>query len=217
MGDDYEEPNQWRTSTVGGARGRVHGAADDGAGRDDRERRVALDAARPRLLAGQPGVGAGRVHDRVRQLPAAGRTPGRPARAQADVPHRRGDVHAGFGGVWAGERSARADRGPVRPGTGRRDRVGGGAGPARHRVSAAVRAGDRDERVHVHPRRRRLARAARRRRAHAVGRLALDLLHQRADRDRDLRARIGADQRDRAPRARARASTWPARCWSRRR
>ena len=72
------------------------------------------------------------------------------------------------------------------------------------RVSAAVGAGDRDERVHVHPRRRRFARAARRRRAHAVGRLALDLLHQRADRDRDLRARIGADQRDRAPRARAR-------------
>ena len=127
----------------------------------------------------------------------------------------RGDVHAGFGGVWDGGRSARVDRGAVRPGTGRRSGLGGGAGVAGHGLSAAVGAGDRDERVHVHPRRRRFARAARRWRAHADGRLALDLLHQRADRDRDLRARIGADQRDRASRTWTRRSTWSARCWSR--
>ena len=187
---------------MGRARRGVHGSADDGARRDDRERRAALDAARPWLLAGEPGVGDRCLPDRVRQLPAAGGTARRPTRPQADVPHRAGRVHARLGGVRDRRRSGRIDRGPVHPGARWRPRIGGGAGPADHGVSEAVGPRDRDERVHVHRLERRIDRPARRRRAHAVAELALDLLHQRADRDRDVRARKGADQRDRAHRRR---------------
>ena len=189
---------------MGRARGRLHGPADDGARRDDRERRAALDAARPRLLAGQPGLGDRRLHDRVRQLPPAGGTARRPARPQADVPDRPGRVHARVGGVRRGRQPGLADRRALRPGSRRRGGLGGGAGAAGHRVLRAARARDRDERLHLHHCQRRLDRAARRRRPHPGGQLALDLLHQRPDRHPDLRPRAVPDQRDHSDRPR----TW---------
>src|SRR6266498_112975 len=67
----------------------VHGCP----GHRDRERRVALDQARPRLLPGEPPVGDQRLRTRLRRLPPARRTGGRPARAPAHLPGRRGRVH----------------------------------------------------------------------------------------------------------------------------
>ena len=200
---------------MGCAGRRLPRPADDGARRDDRERRAALDAARSRLLPGQPGLGHRRLHDRVRQLPAAGGPPRRPPRPQTDVLDRAGDLHGRLGGVRHRRQPGGSDRRPVRSGSRRRGGVGCGAGAAGDRVPEAVRARDRDERLYVHRLERRLDRAARRRRAHAGRQLALDLLHQRADRDHRVHARTRADHRDRASGRRPAASTCSVRCWSR--
>ena len=67
----------------------VHGRP----GHRDRERRAAVDPGRSRVLAGEPAVGDQRVRARLRRLPAPRRAGGRPARAQAHLPRRRGRVH----------------------------------------------------------------------------------------------------------------------------
>ena len=59
-----------------------------------------------------------------------------------------------------------------------------------------------------------LDRPARRRRAHRGDQLALDLLHQRPDRDRDRAARAAPGRGPAPGSASARAPTSPARCWS---
>ncbi len=76
----------------------------------------------------------------------------------------------------------------------------------------AARAGQGDGPVRVRVGRRRLDRAARGRRAHAVARLALDLLRERADRRDRIRVRLGADRGERGHRPRPAASTCSARC-----
>src|SRR6266545_7588384 len=55
-------------------RGAIHGRP----GHRDRERRVALDQGRPRVLAGEPAVGDQRVRARLRRLSAPWREGGRP-------------------------------------------------------------------------------------------------------------------------------------------
>ena len=77
-----------------------------------------------------------------------------------------------------------ARRRALRAGRRRRDDLGGRARDDRDDVPRAARAGQGDRRVRLRRLGRRLGRAARRRRADAGDRLALDLLHQRADRSR---------------------------------
>src|SRR5256886_14561730 len=59
--------------------------SDDRRGHDHRERRAAVDPARPRLLAGRPGLGRQCLSDRLRRSPAAGRTARRLYRPQAPL------------------------------------------------------------------------------------------------------------------------------------
>ena len=78
-----------------------------------------------------------------------------------------------------------ADRRPLRPGRRRRADLGGDPGDDRDDVPRAARAGESDRRLRLRRLRRRLDRPARRRRPDRGDQLALDLLHQHADRDRD--------------------------------
>ena len=156
--------------------------ADDGPGRDHRQRRAAVDPARTALHAGQPHVGDRRLPDHLRRLPAAGRQVRRPGRPQEGVPQRARPVRGGLDPVRPGGQPGDADRRPPAPGGRRRGRLERDPRDHRHRVPGEGRAGQGDGHVRVRLRRRRLDRPARRRRAHAVAELALDLLRQRADR-----------------------------------
>ena len=170
-------------------RGRLPGAAHDRPRHDDRQRRAAGDPARPALHPGQPHLGHQRLPDHVRQLPAARRSTRRPARAQARLPRRHRRIHRRFGALRRWPRPGIPDRGALHPGLGRR---AVGLGDPRHRrdrVPGGERARQGDERLRVRGRRRRLARPARRRRAHAGPELALDLLRQPPDRHHHVRAR----------------------------
>ncbi len=178
----------------------VPGPADDGARRDDRERRAAVDPARTALLAGEPHVGDQRLPGDVRRLPAARRQDGRPGRSQESVPDGPRDVHGGVGAVRARAGSDDADRGAHSPGSRRRGRLERDPRDHRHRVPGRGRAGEGDGHVRLRLRGRRLGRAARRRRADAVARLALDLLRQRADRRVRVRVRLAADRGERGNR-----------------
>src|SRR6266550_9244466 len=66
----------YRTTEMAGAgaseRGPVHGCP----GHCDRERRLALDQDRPRVLPGEPPVGDQRLRPLLRRLPAPGRAGG---------------------------------------------------------------------------------------------------------------------------------------------
>src|SRR2546427_792833 len=99
-------------------RGPVHGRP----GHRDRERRVALDQDRPRVLPGEPPVGDQRLRPLLRRLPAPGRAGGRSTRSAAALPRRHRPVHpllvAGGPGLVGGV----ADRGALVPGA----RRGGG-------------------------------------------------------------------------------------------
>ena len=195
---------QARAPPLDRARRAVPRPADDGPRRDDRERRAALHPARPALLPGQPHVGDRRLPDHLRRLPAARRPGRRPDRAQARVPDRARPVHRRVGAVRDRQQPGAADRRPPAAGSRRRGRLERDPGDHRDRVPGQGRAGQGDGPVRVRVRRRRLDRPARRRRADAVARLALDLLRQRADRRARVPARIGADRGERGHRPRRR-------------
>ena len=178
-----------RSAPLACARGCLLGAADDRARHDDRERRPAIDPARARLQPGNPHLGHQRIPRHVRELPAPRRPARRSLRPQARVPRRRGRVHRRLSALRSGTRPGRLDRRPLHPGHRRRDAGVGDPRDHRHRVPAARRPGPRDERVRVRGGRGRIARTARRRRAHPGAQLALDLLRQPADRGDDHRPR----------------------------
>ena len=163
-----------------------------------------VDPARTALHAGQPHVGDRRLPDHVRRLPAAGRQVRRPGGPQEGLPQRARAVRGGVDPVRAGRQPGDADRRPPDPGDRRRDRLERDPGDHRHRVPGAGRAGQGDGHVRVRVRRRRLDRPARRRGAHAVAELALDLLRQRADRRGRAAARLDADRGERGHRSRGR-------------
>ena len=77
---------------------------------------------------------------------------------------------------------------PLRPGRRRRDDLRRDPRHDRHDVPRAAGAGEGDRRLRLRRLRRRLGRAARRRRADPVDQLALDLLRQHPDRDRHRRS-----------------------------
>ena len=169
-------------------RGAVRGHADDRARRDDRERRAALDPGRPRLQPEQPRLDRQRLHDRLRWTAAAGRAPRRPDRPAQGLPHRPRRVHGRLGRVRRRARPGRADRRALRAGRRRRADLRRDPRHDRDDVPGAPGAGQGDRRLRLRRLRRRLDRPAGRRRADRGHLLALDLLHQPADRHRDRRA-----------------------------
>ena len=192
--DPHAMAHRRRTPPLGRAGRRMPRTADGGARRDDRERRAAADAVRAALLPGEPHLGDRRLHDRVRLLPAAGGPDRRPRRPQARVPRRARAVRRRLRRLRAGAGPDDADRGALRAGPRRRGRLRRDPRADRHRVPRAPGARDGDERLHLHRLQRRLDRAARRRLADRGARLALDLLHQPADRPRGVPARARADR-----------------------
>ncbi|CAA9230769.1 MAG: Uncharacterized MFS-type transporter, partial [uncultured Corynebacteriales bacterium] len=162
---------------------RVHGAA----GRQHRERRAAQHRRRHRRRRQRAAVGGQRVRAGLRPGPGGRRPDRRRPRPAPGAADRAGGVRAGQRGVRAGAGPADADRRPV--GAGSRRRPGH---PAELRADPEpvprrgarpgvrpVRRGDRDQHRD---------RSAARRAAHpgrrGRGRLAVDLLRQRADRHR---------------------------------
>ena len=114
----------------------------------------------------------------------------------------------------AGAEPGDADRRALRPGRRRRDDLGGDPRDDRDDVPGAARAGEGDRRLQLRRVGRRLDRPARRRRAHAGDRLALDLLRQRADRrSRPALLALRLVERDGASASR-RARTSSAPRWS---
>ena len=175
----------------------VHGRAR----RDGRERRAAVDPARPRLLAGRPAVGDQRLHARVRRLPAARRPRRRPRSAASGCSSR----------AWSSSRSPRCSTGSRRS-AGMLIAARGAAGP-RRRARLPRRAVDHHDDVrrgrgaHEGARRlerdrgrRRRLRPAARRHPHRPAVVGVDLLRQRADRHRRGRcSRCATCPESRAP------------------
>ncbi len=176
--------------------------ADDRSRRHDRERGTPLDPGRPGLFSQQPGLGGQRLPDRVRRPAAARRTRRRSDRAAAHLPRRPRDLHRRFTAVRAGADAGDADHRALHPGRRRRADLRRDPRHDRDDVPRAARAGQGPRRVRVRRLRRRLARPVRRRRADRRHQLALDLLHQPADRPRHRPARAAADRLQAGPRAR---------------
>ena len=162
----------------------VHGRAR----RRDRERRAAVDPDRPRVLAGEPAVGAERLRARVRRLPPARRTRRRPPRPPARPDRRRGAVHARARCSAGSPGATSADRVPRAPGARRRDRLARSALDHLGHVRRGPRAQHRPRRLGRRRRLRRGRRRAARRRPHRPAQLGVDLLRQRAGRHRGRRA-----------------------------
>src|SRR5205809_5737036 len=117
----------YRTTEMAGAgaaeRGPVHGRP----GHRDRERRLALDQDRPRVLPGEPPVGDQRLRPLLRRLPAPGRAGGRSARSAAALPRRHRPVHALLAAGGPSLVGGVADRGALVPGARRGGDLPGGA------------------------------------------------------------------------------------------
>ena len=109
-------------------------AADDRARCDHRERRAAVDPARPPLHPGEPDLGRQRLPRHVREPPPAGGPARRSGRPQARLPGRRYDFHAGLAALRHRPQLGSTDRRTPSPG-GRGGRTGvGDPRDHRHRV-----------------------------------------------------------------------------------
>ena len=173
-----------RPQPLAGALRALRRHADDRARRDDRERRAALDPGRPRLLAEQPRLGRQRLPDRLRRPAAARRPHRRPDRPAPHLPDRPRRLHRRLAAVRGRPDAGDADRRALRPGRRRRADLGRDPRDDRDDVPRAARAGEGDRRLRLRRLRRRLDRPAGRRRPDRGDQLALDLLHQPADRHR---------------------------------
>ena len=174
----------------------VHGRARF----DDRQRCPARHPGVAALQPGRPHVGRQRLSRHVRQLHARRRSLRRPRRSPPRVPVGRRAVHARLRRVRPVQQSGAADRRPLRPGDRRRGRLLGHDRADRQRVPGCGRSREGDERLHVRGRRRWVGWAAARWADDRVAELALDLLHQPADRDRDAAARPRLHRRERGAR-----------------
>ena len=183
---------------------------DDRAGRDDRERRPAVDPRRPRLLGDLARVGGQRLPADLRRLPAAGRPARRPLRPEADVPDRHRPLHRRVGRVRPVGHPGAARRLAGGAGARRRAGVRGGALAAHDAVHGARRPGQGDGHLRLRALGRRRGRRAARRRADRPPELALDLPRQRPGRRPGLPAVAAPAPVHAAPRPRAAASTSPA-------
>ncbi|CAA9474199.1 MAG: Uncharacterized MFS-type transporter, partial [uncultured Solirubrobacteraceae bacterium] len=178
----------------------LRGDADDRPRRHHRERRAPLDPGRPGLLDLEPRVGGQRVSDRVRR-PAPARGPARrPRRPPPRVPRRPRRLQRRLAALRARPDPGDADRRPLPAGRRRRDDLRGDPGDDRDDVPRAAGAGEGHRRLRVRRLGRRRGGPARRRRAHPVDQLALDLLREPPDRHRDGRLRAAADRARRGDR-----------------
>ena len=162
----------------------VRGLPDDRPRHDGGQRRAARDPGGPRLQPVRPRVGRQRLPDRLRRSPAALRAPRRPPGAQGrlhggygDLPHRLARLRLRAEPGGPGRRA-------VHPGRRRRAHLGGDPGDDRDDVPGAEGAGEGARRLRVRRFGRRLDRPPGRRRPDRGHQLALDLLHQPADRHR---------------------------------
>ena len=206
-GADYYRP-QPLDSAVRPLRGRT----DDRARRHGRERRPAVRAGRPRLLAVEPRLGRERVPDRVRRAAPAGRPARRPAGPQAHLHDRPRRVHRSVTAVRSRADTGDAGRCALHPGHRRRDDLRRGTRNDRHDVSRAARTGQGDRRIRVCRLRRWVGRAAGGRHPDGVDQLALDLLREHPDRRCDRptgAAPAGARRGHRLRRGRRRARRHP--------
>ena len=158
-----------------------------------------------------PAVGRQRLHARVRRPAAARRAGERPARAPPALPRRPRAVRRRLAGRRLRDLLRGPDRGARGPGHRRRAALARGARAADRDLPGGPRAQHRARRLGRPGRHRRDAGRGRRRRAGRLARLGMDLLRQRAGRDR--RAGHDAAVRDRVAAATApAASTSPAPC-----
>ena len=158
----------------------VHGRA----GRDDRERRAALDPRRPRLRRDGPPVGGQRLHPALRRLPAPRRPARRPPRPPPRLPHRHRPLRGRLAGGWSCDLAGPPRRCPRRAGLRRRAHVPRRARARGDDVPRRPRARDRDGHLGVARGPRRHRRRRRRRHPRRRGRLGVGLLRQRAGRHR---------------------------------
>ena len=143
-----------------------------------RERRPAVDPARPALLAEGLAVGDHCLLDPVRRHAAFGRPPCRPARTQATVHGRRRGVHARLAALGVGVVGGLVDRLSRAAGAGGRTARTGGTVDRRHDLPGRARAQLRPRRVGRDLRCGRRRRRVARRRPHLVPELVVDLLRQ---------------------------------------
>ena len=159
--------------------------------RDDRERRAAVDRARPRRQLQRPPVGDRRLRADPRGLRAGGGVAGRQGRPQARLHARAGGLHRFVAGLRAGSRPALPE--PLARGAGDRrgDDVRHLAGADRAGVPGS-RARDRARHLGRDHGRGGLDRAARGRCARGRAVVALDFPRERADRPGRARGRAAA-------------------------
>ena len=158
-------------------------AVHDHARQHRRERGAAVDAAVASHVAVGARVGGGRLRVDVRRVHAHGRQARRLRRSPADLHGRPRRLHRGESRVRSRPERRLPDRSARRAGPGRcADEPGDALDHHGHVPAARARQGDR----HLGGRVRDGAcdRPARRRTAHRARQLELDLLHQRAGRDR---------------------------------
>ena len=171
--------------------------ADDRARRHHRQHRAAAHPDRPRLQQRQPVLGRQRLRPRPRQPAAARRPARRPARPPPDVHHRCPALRRRVPRRWPGRQRGHAHRLPDRPGRRRRDRLTRRPRPHHHDLPGRQGTQPRHGRVRGDVRCRCGRRPHPRRRPDRV-RLALDLLHQRADRPARRDPRSAGARRERA-------------------
>ena len=171
--------------------------------RDDRERRLAVDSRRPRVLAGLAGLGRERLPPHLRRLPASGRPARGSVRAPAALSHRDLGLHCRFARVRARHLADIPHRRARGSGPRRRHRLRRRALADHDHVHRARRTCEGDGRRRLRALRRRDCRRAPRRHPHGPLELALDLSRQHPRRRRRLRA-LGLplpDGRKRRPRS----------------
>ena len=159
---------------------------DDRARLEHRERCPAVHPDRPRLLPGRARLGGQRLPADLRRLPAAVRSPRRPARQQAGLPGRGRVVHGRLGRVRVGSIRRAARHRSCRPGPRRRRGLGGCAGPDHGPVHRPRRAGEGDGRLRLRDVGRRRRRRPPRWRPDRAVLVELDLPGERAHRRRRL-------------------------------
>ncbi len=162
------------------AAGGEHGAAPRRPGRDDREHRAVVRAARARHVRREPAVGNHRLRAGLRRSAADRRTGQRRARAPERVPRRPAGLRRRVRARRGRNQRRTALRGAGPPGRLRRAARAGRPLAADDHLHRPARTGPRLRRVRRRRRRRLGARPGRGRAADGVRELAVVPVHQRA-------------------------------------
>ena len=166
---------------------RLGGDLHVAAGHYGRQRGPAVDPGGPRRQLHRPAVGDRRLCADTRRVRFDRRLAGRPAGTQARLRRRPRDLLGRLAALRAGTRPDNAQPRPCPAGDRRRRDVRRLAGADRPGVHSRARARHGDGDLRRHDRGCGGDRAAGRRGAHRLAWLGIDLLRQRAGRDRRLR------------------------------